>query len=41
MNSDLKIPETITEYCTKIENAMSRFGNDQKEFLSDIDYQHT
>jgi len=41
MNSDLKTLETIVEYCTKIENATMRFGNNQKEFLSDIDYQHT
>jgi len=40
-NDNQKILKIIIKYCSNIENAVNRFGDDQKKFLSDVDYQHT
>jgi len=41
MDNDASILQTIVKYCTDIENAMDRFGNDKGSFLEDIEYQYT
>ena len=41
MDNDVSVLRTIVKYCTDIENAMNRFGNDKSSFLEDIEYQYT
>ena len=41
MDSDISLLQIIVRYCTDIENAMDRFGNDEDSFLEDIEYQYT
>ena len=33
MNNDQKILKIIIKYCNRIENAVNRFGNSQKDFF--------
>ena len=40
-SSDISLLQTIVRYCTDIENAMDRFGNDEDSFLEDVEYQYT
>jgi len=40
MDNDASILRTIVKYCTDIENAMERFGNDEDSFLEDVGYQY-
>ncbi|MCL2607491.1 MAG: DUF86 domain-containing protein [Methanomassiliicoccaceae archaeon] len=39
-SKDISILQTIVRYCTDIENAVDRFGNDKGDFLEDTEYQY-
>ena len=41
MGNDAKQLKTIIKYCDGIKNAINRFGDSERTFLNDFDYQYT